>query len=274
MNKSWDGKIKVHQPRLDFDGSIRRDWFWDNLTYSLLTNAYSASFSVGEAFFVRSVNAFRSEIKDPVMSEQIAAFAAQEGNHTREHGRHLVLMESQGYPVKKAVKALRTIFKFINFFASKKTRLAMTAGAEHFTALLSAFAFRSQLFEDAHPAMRGVWYWHAAEEIEHKAVAFDVYKTVAPWGYPRRLWGYWLAGWMVTTQILVGFVIFARHDGLTLRQIIADLRRPRKPKVAALYRQMVLRRLWVYMRPSFHPNDHDDYHFATNYFSTMAVTAK
>ena len=36
---------------------------------------------------------------------------------------------------------------------------------------------KPQLLEGAHPAMVALWKWHAAEENEHKNVAFDVYKA-------------------------------------------------------------------------------------------------
>jgi predicted metal-dependent hydrolase len=41
--------------------------------------------------------------------------------------------------------------------------------------------------EELDPEVRGLWLWHALEEAEHKAVAFDVYKA-AGGGYLRRTW--------------------------------------------------------------------------------------
>jgi predicted metal-dependent hydrolase len=62
----------------------------------------------------------------------------------------------------------------------------MTVALEHLTALLAR-----QVLSDVelrtgamHPDMSRLWRWHALEEAEHKAVAFDVLRVVAP--------GYWL----------------------------------------------------------------------------------
>ena len=39
------------------------------------------------------------------------------------------------------------------------------------------------------PAFAGIWWWHTIEEIEHKSVAFDLYREVTAGrrvAYPRR----------------------------------------------------------------------------------------
>ena len=60
-----------------------------------------------------------------------------------------------------------------------KVQLAITCAFEHFTALLGGYILRhpevlSTLDEDA----MKLWVWHAIEEIEHRAVAFDVYQEI------------------------------------------------------------------------------------------------
>lgn len=58
-------------------------------------------------------------------------------------------------------------------------QLAITCAFEHFTALLGGYILRhpevlSTLDDDA----AKLWIWHAIEEIEHRAVAFEVYQHV------------------------------------------------------------------------------------------------
>jgi predicted metal-dependent hydrolase len=101
--------------------------------------------------------------------------------------------------------------------------------------------------------------WHACEEIEHKAVAFDVLERVAP-GYPLRV-----AGMAVATAVLAGFWVSA--TGYLLAQ---DLRAGRRPapdhderavlrqRKRSIVRDTFLRGLRAYLRPGFHPDDHDD----------------
>ena len=59
-----------------------------------------------------------------------------------------------------------------------KVQLAITAALEHYTASLAELLLESP---DARalldiPEVRSLFLWHALEESEHKAVAFDVYR--------------------------------------------------------------------------------------------------
>lgn len=57
--------------------------------------------------------------------------------------------------------------------------LAFTAAAEHYTATLAARVLGDEM--QAIPGDPEVWNllnWHAIEELEHKSVAFDVYRAV------------------------------------------------------------------------------------------------
>src|SRR5437763_4198357 len=58
--------------------------------------------------------------------------------------------------------------------------LASSAALEHFTATLAELVMRDEETRDAmgHDAVRDLFLWHALEESEHKAVAFDVYRAV------------------------------------------------------------------------------------------------
>lgn len=60
-----------------------------------------------------------------------------------------------------------------------------------------------------------MWYWHALEETEHKAVAFDVWNTVIKPGPMRYLLR---TGTMLTTTLLFWLVVFDFH----VRLLLAD----------------------------------------------------
>jgi hypothetical protein len=57
--------------------------------------------------------------------------------------------------------------------------LAATAALEHITAIMADGLLRNGGYiADALPTLARLWRWHALEETEHKAVAFDVYNQV------------------------------------------------------------------------------------------------
>jgi uncharacterized protein len=65
-------------------------------------------------------------------------------------------------------------------------QLAMTICLEHFTAMLADQLLRHPAtMQKADPRMAAIWRWHALEETEHKAVAFDVFQRVAGTRFAR-----------------------------------------------------------------------------------------
>jgi predicted metal-dependent hydrolase len=111
---------------------------------------------------------------------------------------------------------------------------------------------------DAEPALRTLWLWHAVEESEHKAVAFDVY--VASGGkYWRRVL------WYVDVSIMFAFDTLVQ----TAHNLHRDGQLWRLSTWASAARTWFGRRglfwhlLWPtlqYLSPKFHPWRHDNRH--------------
>ncbi|MCR9094582.1 MAG: metal-dependent hydrolase [bacterium] len=184
--------IVVRQPRLELGNRstserppIDRYWWGGDPFQTHFLNALSSTFPFGEAFFVRSVRHYADRLDDPDLAKEIRAFAAQEGQHSRLHDDHVELLLAQGYT---ALETRNRFFDRIVRWHNRRTpafALAVTASLEHLTALLA----RQVLDEEADwtrtmdPRMRSLWRWHALEESEHKAVAFDTYRAMdLPYG--------------------------------------------------------------------------------------------
>src|SRR3546814_3208818 len=78
------------------------------------------------------------------------------------------------------------MFGFCRKYRPKTFTLGQTAAAEHMTALMAHGFFANGMFAHADPRVRAMYAWHAVEEIEHKAVAYDVLKKVARANYFTR----------------------------------------------------------------------------------------
>ncbi|MFT3924859.1 MAG: metal-dependent hydrolase [Myxococcales bacterium] len=163
----------------DVGPAVPRYWHNGSRPVTLLFNNLSVFFPPGERFFVHSVKAYREQLRSEPLRRQVQAFCAQEGIHSREHVRYNEMLRAQGFPIDAMERRIERILAGVRH-DPKRIQLAVTVCLEHFTALLAELLLQpdSTLLEGAHPAMAALWRWHAAEENEHKAVAFDVFEQV------------------------------------------------------------------------------------------------
>src|SRR4051812_9099487 len=143
-----------------------------------IANGVNLLFPHGERFFVRSVNHFRDQIQDPALRAAIKGFFSQEGRHAHAHDEFNAILRTQGFEVDRFLDSYKRLSSWIEAHTPAKLNLAITAAAEHFTATLAEGAFSQNMLDQAAPAMRQLLAWHAAEEIEHRAVAFDVLQAI------------------------------------------------------------------------------------------------
>src|SRR6202011_5293168 len=103
----------------------------------------------------------------------------------------------QGYEIAGFLATYERItYGTIEPMTSPELRLAVTVALEHYTAIMAENVFRDGSLEQAHPTMRALLLWHAAEEIEHRAVAFDVLREVNP-SHALRMAGLAVSGTML-----------------------------------------------------------------------------
>lgn len=239
------------------DQSTPRYWYGGDPFTTHFFNAVSSTFPEGERFFVRSVRHYAEHIDDAALSADIAAFAGQEGRHSLEHDRHVSLLVAQGYTGLRVFnRNLRAATRWLNLHAPRLS-LALTAAIEHVTAITAhEILARPDVWTAAmHPGMQRLWCWHAIEETEHKAVAFDVYQRAVGSLWIRRL---------AMTDAVFGFLaeIFLRHTYLLIRD------RQFRPRVLVRgfgvlfgrdgFVRVLGSQLMKFWRRDFHPWQNDD----------------
>lgn len=177
--KGEDVGIPVRPLGQQYTDDIPEFWFKNNAFLSLFFTGFSANLPPGEEQFMYSVRLFQDKITEPVLQAQVKAFIGQEAHHSKEHEALNNCMERKGYDLKEIDARMRTF----NDYMRKQTpasQLADTVCGEHITALMADYllAKHPEVFDEMHPSLAKIWVWHAIEETEHKAVAFDVYDQI------------------------------------------------------------------------------------------------
>jgi uncharacterized protein len=261
--------IVVRKPAFGFK-DVPRHWLFKHARASHLANALNLLFPLGERFFIRSVRHFIDRIDDPQLLEDVKKFMGQEVRHGMEHERFFEVLEAQGYEIKSFLEWYdRIAFGKIEKLTTPELNLSVTVALEHFTAMFAERALtRDVLTDNAHPVMRDLLLWHACEELEHKAVAFDVLKKVNP-SYFLRIGGIAAAAtafvffWMAGTRHLM-----KQEPDAHRRFTREDFAEARKENV--LLNGEFLGAFVDYLRPDFHPNQKDNYHLAREWLSKHA----
>jgi predicted metal-dependent hydrolase len=252
--------------RFDF-AEVPRHWFAGSRLATHLANGVNMLFPDGERFFVRSVNHFLDHPAvqaDPELVAQVKGFFGQEGKHARAHEDYNDMLRAHGYPVDRFLGRVNAIaYGRLEARMPAELRLAATAAAEHFTAIMAENAFRRQILALAHPTMQELLLWHAAEEIEHKAVAFDVLQKVNP-SYPLRIAGLAVSTVMLGTWWILGTAMLLRHDRVTLAELREELRglRAARGDGDGIGRRVFARGIREYLARDFHPSQNDNYGLA------------
>lgn len=222
--------------------------------------ALSASFPRGEAMFIDAVKAHREGVP-PALAAEIRDFIRQEVNHSREHLAFNRAAAEAGYDL-AAIDARVADLVAMTQDLPPLVQLTVTCALEHFTAIFAhQFLAHPDHFGTADEETVALWQWHAVEEIEHKAVAFDAWvhatRTLPPF---RR--------WLMRTIVMVDVTgRFLRNRWIDALELLAQDGitgwRARWRLAAYLWGTPgILRRTfpaWAHwFRPGFHPWQVDD----------------
>lgn len=260
--QSSSPELNIPTRRMDFEealGDLPKHFTRDqDLLSSHLIATLSSVFPDGEDYFVRTVRYYRDEIVDPVLKRQVAGFIGQESMHGREHRIFNRRLAELGYATLSSERIAKRILKFRERALPPISNLAFTSALEHFTATLAELILNDPDLRDqlGHHAVRDLFVWHALEESEHKAVAFDVYRAVG--GTERmRIMTMKVTRYGFTISTGIQVLIWALGDRATYQRgrFRQSLRRMKG-------NPMLSRALWnelrEYERPGFHPNDRDN----------------
>ena len=247
---------RTRRIRFRFNEEAGRKYFVaGDMVFSHFVAGLSGAFPPGEEGFIRSVRRFADRITDPELKKRVAGFIGQESMHGQEH-RHLnEKLIALGYPIawwdSESFKAKRIRFEDR---LPAHVHLALTAAAEHYTAVLAERVLSSDELQSI-PADPEVWHllnWHALEELEHKSVAFDVYRAVG--GTERTRIAVMVAACALLLPVtLVSLAVSVRSDPVARRRPVHLARETYDLFTGPIFKGL-LPDLAVYLRPGFHPD--------------------
>lgn len=249
----------VRNLRFATGADVPRYWHGGRRSVTLFFNNLSLFFPPGERFFVAAVLRYKDRVHGDRLQAEVKAFCEQEGFHSREHVRYNRMLQAQGYPAAALEARVERVLRLVTRVVPARRRLAATCALKHFTATLAhGILSDPALLQGAHPTLDALWKWHAAEENEHKGVAYDVYRQVGG-NYPERVF-------VMIMATLIFWVLVAVQQ---VQLMAADRILWSPQEWGALLKFLWIKpggltkmcRLYLdYYRPGFHPWHFDNRH--------------
>jgi predicted metal-dependent hydrolase len=210
-------QFPVRPLRFDLDDSRAVDVVWSRTCpeFAVFLNALGMHVPHFERYLVRTLRQVREKILDPALQRDVTAIIGQEANHAHNFIKVNDALIAR-YPDIGEVDAQSQRW-FIEHSKSDslKRQVAFTAGYETFTFLAGMIILDNHelWFADADPVMKAIWVWHQVEEVEHGAVAFEVYKALYgehEWYRKRMVLS---AALHIARDTVVTYIRMAREEG-------------------------------------------------------------
>ncbi|WP_179402311.1 metal-dependent hydrolase [Burkholderia guangdongensis] len=181
--------IKARHVKFDFSDTPIT-WIPNDPGSTHIINTLNLLFPEGELWFCRVYNKALPHITDPNLHADADGFLRQEAVHSRSHGGVLKhYYERHGIDTKPFTRKLNRMFtgalgetpfglKIGHTRFWLRQQLAVIASLEHFFGYLGNWVLNAEALDRGHadPTMVDLLRWHGAEEVEHRNVAFDIYR--------------------------------------------------------------------------------------------------
>lgn len=289
LEPATDTRHEFRPRRVSFDYSATPShWIPDDPHTTHIANVLHLLLPAGERWFGEVCRKALPLIDDPAMARDVKAFIGQEATHARAHTVVLDHLEAHGIDHSGYTQIVEWAFSKVpardapawlpgpirNYLTRRYLldQLATVAAIEHFTAVLGWWILMSRGMDDsgADAEMTNLLRWHGAEEVEHRSVAFDVYRALGGGELRRRVWmlvtavGFF-AVWTAGTDHLI------RHDPklhgrVSIPKFIRAGRKGRLPTMGMLAGSVPR-----YLRRDYHPSDEGRTEVAVAYLDSARL---
>ena len=190
-------------------------WSKSSPEFAVFINALGLHVPYFERYLIHTMNTVKHDVSDEKLRRDMAALVGQEGHHARNFIAFNQTMAKRYPKVAKLDAAAKTHFRQAAKQDSKKRLVGFTAGYETFTFLAGLIILRNydKWMADSNPVMKALWVWHQVEEVEHGAVAHDVYRALYGKNEWYRKYMVLAAGWHIACETIKAYAHMARHEG-------------------------------------------------------------
>ncbi|HVW25867.1 MAG TPA: metal-dependent hydrolase [Polyangiaceae bacterium] len=175
-----ESNIRVRVPSFEIERSVGGLWNPNLPELSHTLNAFQLALPYLEPYFIDAIRRGAEQLEDGRLKADALAFCAQEANHSRQHKRYCMLLRKRYPELERFEYDIQQSLVTSRQKDPLEWRLAYTAGYEQITAELARVLFKKQKawLDGADEHFAAMMLWHAAEELEHRHVAFDVLSAV------------------------------------------------------------------------------------------------
>lgn len=242
--------ILVRKAKFEFEPDLDDVFPGDEPDEELFRAAFSMTLPYLEPYLIKVYRQVVDDITDAELADDVRAFIGQEAQHHRNHRRANVAIKSAlGADASRRITDIESdLADDYERFATQKSRRFNLVYAEGFEAMTCAWAMAgfARAAAGESPGRMGpwrqLWAWHAAEEIEHRTVAYRVYEHFVG-SYPYRVAG------SIRAQ-----THFLRYTTRLEKALAAALDRPYRPRVPMAIRRN-LRSYAATFAPGYDPAD-------------------
>ncbi|WP_155057260.1 metal-dependent hydrolase [Streptomyces blattellae] len=224
-----DHRYAITPRRVSFDWTrTPLHWIPGEPTATHVFNVLHLLLPAGERWFVKVFREGLPLVRDPELRSDVKGFMGQEATHSVQHAQVLDHLKAQQLDTAEFTKYADFLFERLLGERPPlglpipqpewlRWRLATIAAIEQFTAVLGDWVLAADALDraKADEVMLDLLRWHGAEEVEHRAVAFDMYQHCGGRGMPR--YARRLAAMAVTAPAMLylwawGTAYLIRHD--------------------------------------------------------------
>ncbi|WP_055711694.1 metal-dependent hydrolase [Streptomyces torulosus] len=260
-------------------------WIPDEPTATHVINVLHLLLPAGERWFVKVFKEGLPLVTDRELLKDVKGFMGQEATHSVQHAYVLNHLAAQRLDT-------ANFTRYVDFLFEKllgerpplgapipprewlRFRLSLIAAIEQFTAVLGDWVLAAEGLDRAggDEVMLDLLRWHGAEEVEHRAVAFDMYQHCGGRGrsrYARRVAGMAVTAPMMLYMWVWGTAYLIRHDpelAGRLRYSLAAHNRAVRKGLLPTWKELGAA-VPRYLRRSYHPSQEGSLRRAVEYLA-------